>query len=179
MKILLRVSLTLISIAYPFLWYYGRQHNGFGLIAIFMAVLWLARGVLVQNKAQKILSLMLGLFFVTIWVIKQPQSMYWYPVWVNGLMFGLFASSLLSKQSMIERMARLKKPNLPNSAIAYTRKVTQIWCVFFIINGGIVVALIRLEYFHWWAIYTGMISYILIGMLFAGEWLYRKLVLQV
>ena len=36
-----------------------------------------------------------------------------------------------------------------------------------------------LQYYDWWAAYTGMVSYVLMGILFAGEWVYRKLVLKV
>jgi len=36
-----------------------------------------------------------------------------------------------------------------------------------------------LQYYDWWAAYTGIVSYVLMGILFAGEWIYRKLVLKV
>ena len=35
------------------------------------------------------------------------------------------------KQSAIERIARLQHPDLPPEGVVYTRRVTQIWCVFF------------------------------------------------
>ena len=79
---------------------------------------------------------------------------------------------------MIERFARLQDPNLPEVAISYTRKITKIWRVFFIVNGAtsIITTQLNIEY---WTLYNGFISYILMGTLLGGEWLYRKMVLKV
>jgi uncharacterized membrane protein len=60
-----------------------------------------------------------------------------YPVLVNGAFLTVFAYSLIVPPSTIERLARLQEPNLPPAAIAYTRRVTQVWCVFFALNGAI------------------------------------------
>jgi len=59
------------------------------------------------------------------------------------------------------------------------RRVTQIWCGFFILNGATAAILAGLQYYDWWAAYTGILSYVLMGLLFAGEWVYRKTVLKV
>lgn len=61
--------------------------------------------------------------------------MYWYPVLVNLMMLAVFGSSLFAGQTVIEKLARLQQPDLPEKAVRYTRRVTQVWCVFFIANG--------------------------------------------
>lgn len=93
-------------------------------------------------------------------------------------MLAVFGGSLFAKQSVIERLARLQNPDLPPEGIRYTRKVTQIWCVFFILNALAAAVLVWAEQYEWWAFYTGIISYVLMGMLLGGEWLYRKMVLR-
>jgi uncharacterized membrane protein len=70
-------------------------------------------------------------------------------------------------------MARLTDPHLPDYAIAYTRRVTQVWCGFFVVNG-----LLALFTAFWvspavWAIYNGVVAYAAMGVLFAGEYLVR------
>jgi uncharacterized membrane protein len=92
---------------------------------------------------------------------------------VNASMLLLFASSLYAKQSIIERMARLKEPNLPETGVRYTRKVTIVWCVFFTLNG-----LAALFTAFWtsneaWLFYNGFLAYVLIGLLVVIEWLVR------
>lgn len=96
-----------------------------------------------------------------------------YPVLVNAALLVLFATSLRHPPSAIERLARLREPDLPPSAIAYTRRVTAVWCGFFVLNGGL--ALLTAVYMSdaAWALYNGLIAYVLMGLLFAAEWLVR------
>ena len=95
-----------------------------------------------------------------------------YPVAVNAAWFIFFAASL-SGESVIEKLARLKEPELSPAGRRYCRNVTLVWCVFFVINGLIAFdsAVNRTE--AWWSLYNGLIAYVLIGCLFAGEWLVR------
>lgn len=75
---------------------------------------------------------------------------------------------------MIERFARLRHPDLPEAGVHYTRQVTQVWCGFFFVNALVAawtaVAVSR----EAWALYNGLIAYVLMGTLFAGEWLVRQ-----
>ena len=41
-------------------------------------------------------------------------------------------------------------------------------------NGGIIATLSLIGAERAWALYTGVISYIFMGLLLAGEWLYRR-----
>ena len=91
----------------------------------------------------------------------------------------IFGSSLWAKQTLVERLARLQTPDLPPQGIVYTRKVTQIWCVFFIVNGTTAALLALLGWYNIWAIYTGIVAYVLMGLLGIGEFAYRKLILKV
>ena len=59
-----------------------------------------------------------------------------YPVLVNTAMLSVFGYSLIFPPSMVERLARLREPELPPEAIGYTRRVTQLWSVFFALNGA-------------------------------------------
>ena len=96
-----------------------------------------------------------------------------YPVLVNAALLAAFGYSLASPPSMIERMARLTEPNLPPAAIAYTRVVTQVWCGFFVVNGSIALGTAIWASPAVWSLYNGVIAYVLMGLLFAGEYLVR------
>lgn len=109
---------------------------------------------------------------VAVWGnVLLPLKMY--PVLVNAAMLAAFGYSLASPPSMVERLARMREPDLPEVAIAYTRRVTQIWCAFFILNGAIAFATALWASDAVWSIYTGVISYILMGLLFGIEFLFR------
>ena len=75
---------------------------------------------------------------------------------------------------MIERFARLGEADLPPAAIGYTRRVTQIWCVFFVGNGALAIYTALYASRDDWALYNGCIAYLLMGALFGGEWLFRR-----
>ena len=93
-------------------------------------------------------------------------------------MLSLFGSSLWSEQTVVERLARLQTPDLNEAGVRYTRKVTQLWCGVFIVNILITGMAIWLKYYDFWALYTGVISYCVIGVVMAGEWLVRQKVKQ-
>ena len=179
MNIFGQILLMVVSIAYPLLWYFGREHGAFMWLAAAMALLWSVRAAMQKVKAQRVISLILAAFFAFLLIFRLPETMYWYPVAVNILMLTLFGSSLFAKQTIIERLARLQTPDFPPEAVRYTRTITQIWCVFFVANGTIAALLALSGSHNWWAIYTGVIAYILMGILLGGEWLYRKLILKV
>lgn len=178
-KIIIGILLAVLSIAYPLVWYFGREQGYFVYLAVLMCALWLIRAYTQKERGQKAVSCLVAAFFAIVLLLRAPQSMYWYPVWVNILMLALFGGSLFARQSLVERMARLQDPDLPAAGVRYTRRVTQMWCLFFIVNGTIAAALIGAQYYDAWALYTGVIAYILMAILGGGEWLYRKYVLKI
>jgi len=96
-----------------------------------------------------------------------------YPVLVNVGLLGAFATSLIFPPSLVERMARVREPDLPALAVGYMRRVTQVWCVFFAINGAVALTTALWASSAVWSLYNGVVAYLLIGLLFAGEYLVR------
>jgi uncharacterized membrane protein len=80
--------------------------------------------------------------------------------------------------TIIERIARFTDPNLPFEAIGYTRRVTIAWCVFFVCNGSIALYTAVGASLETWAFYNGIVAYILLGLMFGGEFLMRMRVLR-
>jgi uncharacterized membrane protein len=96
-----------------------------------------------------------------------------YPVLVNVGLFGAFSTSLISPPSFVERIARTREPDLPAQAVGYMRRVTQVWCVFFAVNGAVALATALWASPAVWSLYNGVVAYLLMGLLFAGEYLVR------
>lgn len=173
MKLLLNLLIALTSISYPLLWLWNRDISIIIYLPAIMAILWLLKAMLQQGIYRYfsfIFAGLLGLAFISrLW-----QLMYWYPVIINIFMLLLFATSLWQKQSLVERLARLTTPNLSLQGIKYTRIVTQIWCIVFTINLIITLYFIVQQHYDYWALYTGIISYIIIGLVMGIEWLIRQ-----
>jgi uncharacterized membrane protein len=96
-----------------------------------------------------------------------------YPVMVSATLLAVFAYSLIVPPSMVERLARLREPDLSTSAIWYTRRVTQVWCLFFLFNGVLALITALWASAAVWTIYNGFIAYLLMGLLFAAEYCVR------
>jgi uncharacterized membrane protein len=97
-----------------------------------------------------------------------------YPVAMSMALLWAFARSLWLPPSMIERFARLVEPYLDARGVRYTRKVTMVWIGFFALNGGIALWTALAGSWLQWTLYNGAISYGLVGLLFAGEYLVRR-----
>ncbi|VVE30436.1 hypothetical protein PHO31112_03609 [Pandoraea horticolens] len=97
-----------------------------------------------------------------------------YPVAVNLGMGLTFAMSLRSPMPMVERIARLHQPDLPADATPYLRNVTRVWIAFFVFNGAAALATALWASREIWSLYNGGIAYVLIGLLFAAEWMWRR-----
>jgi len=96
-----------------------------------------------------------------------------YPVIINSALALIFSYSLINPPPVIERLARLSRADLPFHAVLYTRKVTKVWLGFFIINGVVASYAALFTSLQTWTLYNGLIAYILMALLFAGEYLVR------
>lgn len=174
---LLAALLWLASLAYPFLWWlFNQEPYLMRFLAFAMAILWAIRGFFAV-AAFRVIAFSVAIIFLIAAISRQSQWLLWYPFMVNGLMLGIFSMSLRG-MPMIERFARLHHSNLPEQAIPYLRKVTWLWCGFFIFNGSVIAILIAIGNYRAWAIYTGFIAYVLMGALLFGEYIYRITVLK-
>ena len=170
----------LVLVAYPFAVWFGLSHEkGYWVIAL-LCLVFVLRLSLLRGKLREWVGfgkVLAGFGFalcVASVLLKDFQLLLYYPVLMNGLLLVLFGSSLFGTKSFVERLARLQEPDLSPAAVIYTRHVTMLWCFFFIINGSIALATCLYGSLQLWALYNGLISYILIGLLMAAEWIVRK-----
>ncbi|MCF4172707.1 hypothetical protein [Vibrio sp. McD22-P3] len=182
MRALLTILSAIVIFAYPFAVYFGAERFGLQAISLILITVFVVRIVSSKQakfKELKQLAWISGLTGITLSVLgalfKQHGWLTFYPVVVNLCMLAVFAISLTQPQSIIERFARLQEPDLPASAISYTRNVTKVWCAFFIINAGIALYTC-FQTLEVWTLYNGLISYLAAGSLFAGEWIIRQFV---
>jgi uncharacterized membrane protein len=114
------------------------------------------------------------LFLLVIALVNKASWLLAYPAFVSLVFFTVFAASLVYPPTVVERLARLEDPHLPPKGISYTRKVTQVWCVFFLANAAI--SLVTIWYGDpWlWSLYNGGIFYVLMGLLMAAEMVIRR-----
>jgi uncharacterized membrane protein len=120
-------------------------------------------------------------FVILFWFHDSPRIARLYPALVNAALLGIFGSTLFLPPNMAFRFAKRWDKTIQDSpwegkVEAYCKKVTLVWCVFFVLNGGTALYTAFETSEKTWSIYTGCISYILIGLVFGVEYCIRKAV---
>lgn len=162
-----------VAIAYPFLSpYLVSQGWGNMELAVFAALtLW--RGFKADDPRLRIgyfglaAVLLAGAFFAKtymVWLI---------PSFVYLALALLFGHTLWFPPSLCERLVRLQFPEFKPGIAEYLRQLTWVWTAFFAINVPLCALLPAIAGERVWAAYTGVVVYLLMGLLGVGEFLYR------
>lgn len=178
----LDLFLALVSVAYPFLVYFGLTRFSPLIVGVFLLGFLTLRVVLKRGQSKNSpvgrIFIFVILIVALLMFVDELLAIKAYPVIVSLSMAAVFGYSLLSPPTIIEKIARLREPDLDSHAISYTRKVTIAWIGFFIVNAAISTWTALFASIEIWTLYNGFISYILIGLMFAVELTVRHFVRQ-
>ena len=183
---ILNVLFYSVSIIYPALVFYflvirGTHIRILSLFVMAFALLSFIGGTSKKSRIKSFLLPSLLLFGTGVVCLLTNAAIIFkiYPLLMNLLFLGSFGLTLLQPPSFIYRLAILQDKSIPNSPgekriAGYCKKVTIIWILFFIFNGCMAGWTIFFGSDMLWSVYNGGISYILMGILFAGEYIARK-----
>jgi hypothetical protein len=110
---------------------------------------------------------------------NHPVALLLAPTLVNGALLLAFGLSLVRGTPTIEQIARIQAGWLSPAEVAYCRTVTKVWCAFFFANGLVPLVLALRGSLAAWTWYTGVVGYVLMGVLFGVEltvrsWRFRR-----
>jgi len=189
MKNALFVLALLALLIYPVIIYFGLQYIEPGYLAAFFALVFAFRHFMLTKRQSKnnvankpikramiphlhvVLITVLSLLTYST-LANSALALKFYPVVVSLSFLAIFAYTLFKPPSVVEMIARLHE-TLDEHGIIYTRNVTKVWCVFFIVNALIATWTIFQGDEQVWLVYNGLISYILMGVLMAVEFVVR------
>jgi uncharacterized membrane protein len=181
MKGLLNILLSLLVIIYPVSVYFGLSYLqpkiiGLGLVGLMLLRFFAQGKQLLQISAQLMPILIVGtLVGLSVYFSNSSFMLKLYPSLISLSLLIVFGYSLWQPQTMIERIARITEPDLSAAGVHYTRQVTYVWCVFFVVNGSIALYTSLFSSLEVWTFYNGLLSYLLIGALFAIEYSVRMM----
>lgn len=183
LDLVLAVVNGVLTVLYPVAIWLGLARlgaRGVGLVALALLVPMLAIRLRKADRATfwAILRLpLMILSLVTLGIVTDdPRFLLAMPVLISTALLVAFGGSLRRGSTpMIERFARTVEPDLTPAKQAHCREWTWIWCGFFVVNGAVAAGLGAFASHFLWAAYTGGIAYALMGTLFAGEWIHRRL----
>lgn len=172
--------LAALGASYPFMVYFslGRVPAG----ALVLVALTLAVGRLVAARgsasAGALLPPLAAVVIATagLGVLSAETATKAYPVLMSLGFAAAFGLSLLKPPSLVEVFASLSKsePAPSHQARVYMRRVSGVWFGFLLANAAASAATALWAETWAWALYNGLLSYVLMGVLFAGEWLVRR-----
>ena len=177
-----RVLTLLFTLGYPVLValslaFLGARAAALILLAVFAAArLRTLRRDLARARGLVALGGSVATLLVLSALLDDPRFLLAYPSLVNAALLLHFAWSLRGVP-IAERFARMEVSDpaeLGEAGVRYCRRVTLVWCGFFIVNGGLATALAVWAPRTVWAVYTGGVSYLLVGLVFAVEYVVRK-----
>lgn len=172
-----RILILLAAPAYPLLVYGGLRLLTPRMVAVALGAVFVLREA-VQSRQRRPSPLLAPLVLVVAIcaaaaIFNDGRVFLYVPALVSGVLLLSFARTLFVPPSMGERLARRRRPELSAEDVAYCRRVTEVWCLFFVGNGAFTVWLAAHGALEMWALYTGLVSYVLVGALFLGEMIYR------
>lgn len=168
---------VLISILYPCLVYFGLQHwsyriFGFLIIGVGVAKFALSRSG--DGRGDRVVLAVTVTCGLAIWAFPSELAVKLYPVCISVLVGSLFALSLRQKESLIERLARLRGADMTPEAVRYTRNLTLVWAILLYANALVALYLARFGTTEAWTLYCGFLSYLIMGGFMGAELLFRQ-----
>ena len=166
----------LLLVSYPLAVYFALAANRPGLATalclVSLAVLALAAPRRWRLTAIALLALVALLAFVS---GLGTQLSYVPPVVVNLGLAAWFGVTLRAgNEPVISRFARIERGHLAPDLVAYTRRLTKVWTVFFLAMAAVSAALAALPSAALWAWFTTFGNWICVVALFLGEYVYRR-----
>jgi uncharacterized membrane protein len=178
-KLLAVLNACLIA-AYPLAVYVGLLHLGTRSLGLLLMLLLLPGLAIKWRRARRedvwaVARLPLSVLALVglAALFDEPRFVLALPVLINAVLLINFASSLRGTP-LVERFARMQDPELGPEQVRYCRTVTIVWCIFFVFNGALSGALALFASVAAWALYTGLVAYLLIGLLASAEYVVRK-----
>lgn len=147
------------------------------LIAFYLVltgVLW--QGLIKPNKRVWIWFLLIGLSFYLLSLWRLDIYLLYAPSLLVPLLLLIYFGKTLHKNEvpLITAIADAARGPLTAAMQIYTRRLTQAWCLIFILL--IIETIILLTFFSLsaWSWITNFINYILLAIIFVGEFEFRK-----
>jgi uncharacterized membrane protein len=179
----LKTAMTVLSTVFlllsPFVLYVTLSQDRVDMAALALAGWVILRALptlVVAERAQRAAALRLpaiALGFALLgWIFHRGWLLLILPSAIQAT-FGVTFLRSLSGTPLVEHFARMIKPTLSPAEIAHCRAFTRVWGLYLLVLAAVGLAFTRFGSLAAWTVYTGVVSYALIALLYAIEFLSR------
>jgi len=170
------VLLLSFGIAYPAIVFFLRGSFDpvlFVLLALLVVGLRLAFGRFGAGAWRTALAAV-ALGLAALALVDGPLAVRAYPVLLSLAAAFVFGITLWRSPSLVEQFALATGEPWSPELQHYCRNVTLIWTVWLCLNAAVAAELALSGSDRAWALWTGLLSYGVSALLFAGEWTVRR-----
>ena len=180
MQLVLKIISGLFIVASPWVLYWTLSQGDVTVAAITLIAWVIVRTIpvlLSAKKEQRLAALQLPaialVFAILGWIFDKGVLLMILPSATQAA-FGLTFLRSLKTTPLIEHFARMVKPALSPGELVHCRSWTRIWGFYLLVLAALGLVLAAVATLEVWTIYVGLVSYGLVGVLFAIEYLVRK-----
>ncbi len=181
MRVVALVLGTLLTLGYPFVLYltlsrWGARRVGLAVLLLALPrIAWqLRRGPREHLSHVLRVPAAVALLGGLAALVGDPRFLLAMPTLVNLTLLVTFGASLRGEMPLVERFARMQVSELSEAERRWCRQVTVAWCVFFAANALTAALLAAAAPIAWWTLFTGVLSYVAVGVMFAVEYVVRS-----
>ena len=181
MQVVLKIISGLFLFASPWVLYWTLSQGDVKVASITLVAWVIVRTIPIvmaakqeQRRAAMQLPVIALVFALLGWISSNGTWLLVLPAATQAT-FGLTFLRSLSGTPLIEHFARMVKPELTAGEQAHCRAWTRVWGYYLIALAALGLVLAVVASLAVWTIYVGVISYVMVGVLFAIEYVVRKL----
>lgn len=181
MKTLLRILSTTFVLASPWVLYWTLTQERVDIAALTLVGWVVVRTipVLLSAKREQLAAALrlpaIALVFALLgwasdngtWLLILPSA--------TQAAFGVTFLRSLAGTPLIEHFARMVKPTLSDAERAHCRAWTRVWGGYLLLLAALGLGFAKWTALGVWTLYSGVVSYLLVGALFAVEYVVRKI----
>ena len=181
MQVVLKIISGLFLFASPWVLYWTLSQGDVKIASITLVAWVIVRTIPIvmaakqeQRRAALQLPAIALVFALLGWISSNGTWLLVLPAATQAT-FGLAFLRSLAGTPLIEHFARMVKPELTVGEQAHCRAWTRVWGYYLIALAAFGLVLAMVASLAVWTIYVGVISYVMVGVLFAIEYVVRKL----
>lgn len=175
MKFVKGIFFSTLFLLYPYLIYKSIESGVSWIAPVIFSLIFIKQAIQANRDSQRAFKLGIAVLLLFGAYYLQSITAKALPIFIQLMLMYVFGRTLLKDNApcLIERMVRLQYPEFPDYVSPYLINLTRLWTLFFAVNviACLVLAIWSTDY--WWAIYNGIIIYLMIVILMVGEYIYR------
>jgi uncharacterized membrane protein len=172
-----QIGSSFLLLIFPFIIYLALQYGSLdqvslALVSIYTIRLFIRKKDHMGKKSIRQVPLLIFMLLALLSLLtKEVKYILLQPFFLSIILYCILFLSLIYPPTVIERIYMSRKKKLSKSLKAYCRTMNKVWCLFLCINAAGAFYTAFYCSISIWALFNGLITYLLAGALLSIEYL--------